>query len=362
MNSGGPIKGRGAAGNPDNRFDSFSREDFDDGWGSLETVPNPDRRLIEDATRSVIVRNDSPDVPFSQSINPYRGCEHGCIYCFARPTHAYLGYSPGLDFETRLHFKPDAAARLREELARPGYRCEPIALGVNTDAYQPVERQLRITRGLLQVMAETRHPVSLITKSALVERDIDVLRDLAQDGLVEVMISLTTLDRELARRMEPRAAAPQRRLQVIERLSAAGIPVGVLAAPLIPFISDGELETLLGQAHQAGALEAGYVLLRLPLEVGGLFEDWLAQHYPDRRERVMNRIRDCRGGRVNDSRFGVRMRGEGVYAELLRKRFDRAHRQLGFRAMPALDCTRFSRPAGGAGGQLDLFGGPALRG
>jgi DNA repair photolyase len=354
------MKGRGAAGNPDNRFDTFSREAFDDGWDSLASVPSPDRRLIVDATRSVIVRNDSPDVPFRQSINPYRGCEHGCIYCFARPSHAYLGYSPGLDFETRLHYKPDAAERLREELARPGYSCEPIALGVNTDAYQPIERQLGINRGLLQVMLETRHPVSLITKSALVERDIDLLRDLAKDGLVEVMVSLTTLDLELARRMEPRAAAPHRRLQVIERLSESGVPVGVLTAPLIPFVNDQDLEALLRSARRAGAVDADYVLLRLPLEVGGLFEEWLAQHYPERRERVMNRIRDCRGGKVNDSRFGTRMRGEGIYARLLRSRFDKVYRDLGFRAMPGLECGLFAAPAD-SGGQLDLFGGPGSR-
>jgi len=354
--TGHPIKGRGALDNPDNRFDSHTREAVDDGWGSLGALENPARELVRDASRSVIARNDSPDVPFRQSINPYRGCEHGCVYCFARPTHAYLGYSPGLDFETRLHYKPDAAELLRRELAAPGYRCAPIALGVNTDAYQPLERQLGITRSVLEVLLATRHPLSIITKGALIERDLDLLRPLAEQGLVQVMVSLTTLDAPLARRMEPRAASPARRQQVIRTLSDAGIPVGVLMAPLIPFLNDHEIQPLLAAAREAGARQAGYVLLRLPHEVHGLFEDWLQAHYPQRAGRVMQRIRDCRNGRANDSRFGHRMRGEGVFADLIARRFRQAAQRLGFPGMPALRDDLFEPPAGAAT-QLELFAG-----
>jgi len=346
-------KGRGACSNPANRYEAHHVEAFDDGWGSSEDLPPLHRELVRDASRSVITRNDSPDAPFRQSINPYRGCEHGCIYCFARPTHAWLGHSPGLDFETRLHWKPDAAARLREELARPGYRCQPIALGINTDGWQPIERELGISRALLEVLCEARHPVSIVTKSALIERDIDLLAELARDGLVQVNVSLTTLDRRLARRMEPRAASPQRRLRVIERLAAEGIPVGVLVAPVIPFLNDSELETLLDAAHTAGAREADYILLRLPHEVGPLFDEWLAVHYPERRERVQGRIRDSRGGRLYDSRFGQRMTGEGPFAELIAARFRKHHRGLGFSGLPPLHCDRFRAPS--PSGQLGLF-------
>lgn len=349
-----PRKGRGALDNPDNRFDSRRHEAFDDGWGSLDRQPELARRLVADVARSVITRNNSPDVPFRQSINPYRGCEHGCIYCFARPSHAYLGYSPGLDFETHLHFKPEAAALLRDELADPAYRCEPIALGVNTDAYQPVERELNITRELLDVFIETRHPLSVITKGALIERDLDRLVDLASDNLVQVMVSLTTLDSELARRMEPRAASPSRRLRLVETLRSAGVPVGVLMAPMIPYLNDSELGGLLEAARSAGAQQADYVLLRLPLEVADLFEDWLKAHYPERAERVMNRIRDCRGGGRNDSRFGTRMRGEGVFAELISRRFHATVERLGFPGLPALRCDLF-RPPAVQHPQLDLF-------
>ncbi len=346
-------KGRGACSNPANRYATYRVEAFDDGWGSHEALEPLHRELVRDTSRSVITRNDSPDVPFHQSINPYRGCEHGCIYCFARPSHAWLGHSPGLDFETRLHWKPEAAARLREELARPGYRCQPIALGINTDGWQPIERELRISRSLLEVLCETRHPVSIVTKSALIERDIDLLAELARDGLVQVNVSLTTLDRPLARRMEPRAAAPQRRLRVIERLAAEGIPVGVLMAPVIPFLTDSELETLLDAAHAAGAREAGYILLRLPHEVAPLFDEWLAVHYPERRKRVLGRIRDSRGGRLYDSRFGQRMTGEGPFAELIAARFRKHHRALGFPGLPPLRCDRFRAPS--PSGQLSLF-------
>ncbi|RMG32426.1 MAG: PA0069 family radical SAM protein [Gammaproteobacteria bacterium] len=347
-------KGRGALSNPANRFEHMSREPCDDGWGSREELPPPARHLVRDHSRSVIARNDSPDVPFDRSINPYRGCEHGCIYCFARPSHAWLGHSPGLEFETHLHYKPDAAERLREALARPGYRCQPIALGTNTDAYQPLERELSITRRLLEVLLETRHPVSLITKSALIERDLDLLRALAAERLVEVRISLTTLDRGLARRMEPRAAAPQRRLQTIERLAAAGIPVGVLVAPVIPFLNDSEMEQLLEAARAMGAAQAGYVMLRLPREVAPLFDEWLAAHYPARRQRVLSHIRACRGGALNDGRFGSRMRGEGPVAELIAARFRACCRRLDFPGLPPLDGSRF-RPPAAAGGELPLF-------
>lgn len=350
-----PIKGRGALDNPDNRFDTFTREAVDDGWGSLEDAGSPVRELIQDSTRSIIVRNQSPDVPFSQSINPYRGCEHGCVYCFARPTHAYLGYSPGLDFETCLHYKPDAAQRLREALAAPGYQCEPIALGVNTDAYQPIERKLRITREILEVMVDVNHPVSIITKGALIERDVDLLAELAGKGLVQVMVSLTTLDPLLARRMEPRAAAPARRLAVIETLQQAGVPVGVLLAPMIPYLNDSELSELLERAREAGAQHAEYILLRLPHEVAGLFEDWLHAHYPNQAQRVLNRIRDCRDGKLNDSRFGQRMRGEGVFADLISRRFHLAMKKLEFPGMPKLQCGHFRAPAA-SNAQLDLFG------
>jgi DNA repair photolyase len=350
-----PLKGRGATGNPDNRFDACTVEAVDDGWGSLDAPAEPLRTEVQaDSARSVISYNQSPDIPFDRSINPYRGCEHGCVYCFARPTHAYLGLSPGLDFESRLFYKRNAAARLREELARPGYRPAPVALGINTDAYQPLERRLRVTRDILEVLAECGHPVTLVTKSALIERDLDILADLAARGLVQVMVSITTLERELARRMEPRAAAPQRRLQVIERLRAAGVPTGVLVAPLIPVLTDAELETLLQAARDAGALAAGYVLLRLPHEVHALFEDWLAAHYPLAAAHVMNRLRDCRGGRAYDARFGTRMRGEGIYADLIAQRFRTACRSLGFGEMPGLECGHF-RPPAAHRDQLPLF-------
>lgn len=338
-------RGRAAALNPDNRYARSRREDFDDGWErDDEPAPTAATEWLIDASRSVIARNQSPDVPFDRSINPYRGCEHGCIYCFARPTHAWLDLSPGLDFETRIHYKPDAARLLRAELARPGYRCAPIALGINTDAYQPGERRFGLTRSLLEVLLEHRHPVSIVTKSALIERDLDLLAELARANLVEVAISLTTRDRQLARRMEPRAAAPERRLETLRRLRHAGIPTSVLVAPVIPFLNDDELEDLLAAARAADALDAGYVLLRLPLEVAPLFEDWLNRHYPLKAERIMKRMRDCRGGANYDSRFGLRMRGEGVYADLLRARFRRAHGRLGFQPSPPLDCEVFRVP------------------
>jgi DNA repair photolyase len=348
-----PIKGRGALDNPDNRFESLSREPIDDGWGSLEAPENPSVELIRDSSRTIIARNQSPDVPFDQSINPYRGCEHGCIYCFARPTHAYLGYSAGLDFETRLLYKPDAAKLLRAELGRKSYRCAPIGLGTNTDAYQPLERRLGITRQLLEVFLELRHPVSVLTKSSLIERDLDLLAQLAENNLVRVVISLTTLDRELSRLLEPRAASPQRRLEVIRNLTEAGISTTILMAPVIPFLNDQEIEDLLGRARDAGAEKAGYVLLRLPHEVEGLFSDWLDAHYPEKAQRILNRIRDSRGGRAYDSRFGSRMKGEGVFADLIQRRFHKACNMVGFPGTTELDCSGFRKPATSA--QMKLF-------
>jgi len=341
--SGRVIKGRGTHGNPANRFHERHREAFDDGWDSAQPDSGkPTTELLKDTSRSVIVYNQSPDLPFDRSINPYRGCEHGCAYCYARPSHAYLDCSPGLDFETRIFHKPGAADLLRKELAKPGYACAPIALGVNTDAYQPVERELKITRAILEVLLEYRHPVSIVTKSALVERDLDLLREMAAQKLVHVMISVTSLDKTLARTLEPRAAAPQRRLQTIETLRAAGIPVGVLVAPVIPVLNDWEIERILQAVSDAGALTAGYVMLRLPREVKQLFQDWLQCHAPLKADHVMNRIRDIRGGRENDSRFGVRMRGSGVYADLVSKRFHAAFSRLAFAGLPEFDCGRFS--------------------
>ncbi len=348
----GARKGRGATGNPDVRYAEHAREAFDDGWGTLKGEPEPvPTRLLVDRARRVIARNDSPDVPFEQSVNPYRGCEHGCVYCFARPTHAYLGHSPGLDFETLIYHKPDAPERLREELARPGYRCRPIALGINTDAYQPVERRTGLTRRIVEVLLDACHPFTIVTKSALVERDLDLLAEAARQDLVHVMISLTTLDDDLARRLEPRAARPARRLRAMERLAEAGVPCGVLVAPVIPVLTDPELERLLGAAREHGARAAGYVLLRLPLELEELVEDWLDHHRPGMKDHVLNRLREAHGGRLYDARHGHRMRGAGPYAELIRQRFRLAHKRLGLGELPPLDCGRFRAP----GGQLELF-------
>ena len=349
------TRGRGAPGNPPNRFEAYQRSPEDDGWGGLEGAePGPSTSLLADATRSLISYNRSPDVPFDRSINPYRGCEHGCVYCFARPSHAYLGYSAGLDFESRILFKPDAARLLRAELSKPSYRCRPLALGANTDAYQPAERRLGITRQLLQVLLEFRHPVTLITKSALVERDTDLLRELAADNLVQVVLSFSTLDPELARTLEPRATAPHRRLVTLERLSVAAIPCGVLAAPVIPGLTDHELETILERARGAGARFAGYVLLRLPLEVRPLFHDWLAVHRPERAAKVIAQMRDCRGGRDYDPDFGTRMEGTGVLARLIADRFRISSRRLGFLPPPELDAERLRVP-GRPSAQLSLF-------
>ena len=341
--AGFSIRGRGARGNLAGRFESQTTE-LDE--GVAETAPRPETELFAERSKTIISRNKSPDVGFDRSINPYKGCEHGCIYCYARPSHAYLDFSPGLDFETKIVHKPNAAELLQRELAHPGYRCAPIALGVNTDSYQPVEKQLRTTRALLKILLETRHPVAVVTKSALVERDLDVLSELARRNLTHVILSVTTLDEELKRRMEPRAASPRRRLLTIERLTQAGVPTGVMFAPVIPALNDHELETVLEASAAAGALWAGYTVLRLPNEVRPLFKDWLNEQYPLRSKHVMSRVRQIRGGRENDPSFGRRMRGQGLYAELLRQRFDRACRRHNLRGgrRPPLDSTQFRRP------------------
>jgi DNA repair photolyase len=357
-------KGRGAGLNPPNRFERSAREAFDDGWGTLEAafadLPPLPTTLTKDHAKSALAWNESPDIGFDRAVNPYRGCEHGCVYCYARPSHAYLGMSPGLDFETRLLFKPDVAALLEKELRRPGYVAKPIALGSNTDPYQPVERTLQLTRAVLEVLDRFDHPVTIVTKSAGVLRDIDILQRMAERNLVRVCLSVTTLDARLARIMEPRAAAPERRLAAIRHLSETGIPAAVLAAPMIPGVNDAELETILERAAAAGATSAGYVLLRLPLEIKQLFEDWLARHMPDRAARVLSLIRQTRGGALYDSRFGVRQKGTGAYAELLAQRFAVASRRLGLErrggGVGALDCSRFRVPEAATGAtQLALF-------
>jgi DNA repair photolyase len=347
-------RGRAARSNPPGRFERSVVQDVDDGWYREATPDSIATRVEPEAARSVISRNDSPDVPFEQSINPYRGCEHGCIYCYARPSHAYLGLSPGLDFETRLYFKRDAAARLREELARPGYVCSPIALGANTDPYQPVEQRLRVTRSLLEVLLEHRHPCTVVTKGVLVLRDLDLLAALAARRLTRVFVSITTLDPALKRTLEPRAAAPEARLRALRALHAAGVPVGVLVAPVIPAVNDAELERIVELAAAAGASAAACMPLRLPHEVAGLFRDWLQAHLPERAAHVMALVRALRGGRDNDPRFGARMRGTGPYAELLARRFELACQRHGIarRADAELDRSAFRAPR--ASGQLDL--------
>ena len=338
-----PSAAGGARGNLPGRFE---RQTYEPDPGIAEMAPHPDTELIAELSKSIISRNNSPDVGFDRSINPYRGCEHGCIYCYARPSHAYLDFSPGLDFETKIVHKPNAADLLKRELARPRYECKPIALGVNTDCYQPFEKQLRSTRALLEILLEARHPVAIVTKSALVERDFDLLSEMAQMGLTHVILSITTLDEELKRRMEPRAASPRRRLATIERLTEAGIPAGVMFAPVIPALNDHELESILEASAKAGALWAGYTVLRLPNEVRPLFKDWLAEQYPLKAKHVMSRVRQIRGGKENDSSFGRRMRGQGLYADLLRQRFDHACRRHGLNGgrRPELDCALFRPP------------------
>ncbi|MDH1524162.1 MULTISPECIES: PA0069 family radical SAM protein [Achromobacter] len=382
------LRGRGAVTNVRHRFQRDDRVQVDDGWSAsglpadfIDSVPDnapdasdavrspvipilPDTRCAPPApkttvtaeeARKILSRNDSPDIPFDVAANPYRGCEHGCVYCYARPTHSYLGYSPGLDFETRLVAKANAVQALRAELSRPGYKPSPINIGSATDAYQPIERDWRLTRGMLELMLETRHPVTIVTKNALVARDLDLLAALAQQNLVVVYISITTLDAGMARTLEPRAAAPWRRLEAVRSLTDAGVPVGVLVAPVIPFINDESMEHILQEAKAAGAHYASYTVLRMPWEVKTLFEDWLNAHYPDRAQRVLHRIEDLRNGRRNDPNFGSRMRGTGIWADLLRQRFAVATRKLGLnRTRLSLDCSRFAPPVG-PGASASLF-------
>lgn len=350
-------KGRGALDNPDIRFEAWRREAADDGWGNLdEPVADLQTTLAPDQARRVIAWNQSPDVPFDRSINPYRGCEHGCIYCFARPDHARIGLSPGQDFESQLFYKANAAERLERELRRSQYRPAAMALGANTDPYQPAERDARITRSILAVLADYRHPVTIVTKGSLIERDLDLLGELARYDAVSVMVSVTSLDRHLKRHLEPRAAAPQRRLQTIERLTAAGIPCGTLIAPVIPALTDHEVEQLIAAAAEAGARTAGYVLLRLPREVQGLFADWLQHHYPDRAQRVMDRLAEFHDGVRYDAAFGQRMTGSGEWAELLAQRFRIACRRAGIdhRRRLTPSSAAFRRPPR-SGDQGNLF-------
>ena len=341
------IKGRGAASNPEGRFESIARTREDDGWyREDEPAPRPDTVVTEERARSIISRNDSPDIHFEQSINPYRGCEHGCIYCYARPSHGYLNLSAGIDFETKLFAKTNAAELLRKELAKPGYVCTPINLGANTDPYQPIERRYKITRSILEVLAEHKHPCTIITKNALIERDLDVLVPMAREHLVHAFVSVTSLDNRLASTLEPRASAPHRRLEAVAHLNEAGVPCGVMVAPIIPMVTDRYVEQILERAAAAGATSAGYTVLRLPYELKDLFREWLDLHVPERAEHVMSLIRQMRGGRDNDARFGSRMRGEGEFAELIRQRFRLACRRYGIgRGRDiALDMSRFAPP------------------
>ncbi len=351
------FKGRGTALNPKVRFERESREAFDDGWDNFDEIVPPKTSLLRDASRSVLARNDSPDLGFDRSVNPYRGCEHGCVYCFARPSHAFLGLSPGLDFETKIVFKPEAAALLEKEFLKPGYVAQPLVLGSNTDPYQPVERTLKLTRAVLEVLERFSHPVVIVTKSAGVERDADILARMAAKNLAKVFLSVTTLDPKLARAMEPRAASPARRLAAIAGLKAAGVPVGVFASPMIPGLNDAELEAILEAAAKAGAGWASSILLRLPHELGDLFTNWLNVHFPERAKHVLSLIRQVRGGSLNDAKFHARFAGSGPYAELLTRRFMRAAKQFGLNTEKlALETTLFARPHGGPGAaQLSLF-------
>ena len=349
--------GRGAVSNPEGRFEATRAEVVDDGWGSLdEELPPLATTVQPEPARTIISRNKSPDIAFDQSINPYRGCEHGCIYCYARPSHAYLNLSPGLDFETRLFYKADAAALLERELCAPSYRCSPITIGANTDPYQPIEREYRVTRSIIEVLAKYRHPFSIITKSALIERDLDLLAPLARDKLVAVFVSVTTLSNELKRTLEPRTASPAARLRAIRSLSAAGIHTGVMVAPVIPVLTDWELERILEASAQAGAHAAGYVLLRLPYELKDLFREWLDHNEPLKAAHVMSRLQAMRGGRDNDPRWGHRQRGEGEYAVLLEKRFKAACSRYGLNSGErfAHDVALFRQP-GGSSQQLSLL-------
>ena len=348
-------RGRGAGLNPSGRFEPQEREVLDDGWQTFETLEPFKTEVQVERPRAIITRNDSPDIPFDRSINPYRGCEHGCIYCFARPTHAYMGLSPGLDFESKLFAKPDAAKLLERELSKPGYKPRTIALGTNTDPYQPIEKEWRIMRQILEVLAAANHPVAIVTKSALIMRDIDILAKMAEKGLAKASLSVTTMDRKLARLMEPRASTPTKRLEAIRAMSEAGIPTAVMASPMIPALNDHELERILDAGAAAGAKEASYVLLRLPLEVSPLFRDWLLRHYPDRYRHVMSLVRSMRGGKDYDAEFGKRMKGSGPYAWQISRRFELAAKKYGLtRRTIGLNSDLFVPPSG-HGVQLSLL-------
>ena len=348
-------RGRGAQSNASGRYEPLARIAFDDGWRSLDELPPFKTQVTVDATRKIITRNDSPDIGFDRSINPYRGCEHGCVYCFARPTHAYLGLSPGLDFESKLFVKPEAAELLEKELSAPGYEPKVIAIGTNTDPYQPIERRYKVMRRILEVLDRAGHPVGIVTKSALVLRDLDILARMAERKLVKVALSVTTLDPELARKMEPRAATPMRRLETLRRLAQVGVPATVMVAPVIPALNDMEIERILDAAAAAGAKEAGYVLLRLPLEVRDLFREWLRANFPHRDEHVFKLIRDMRAGKDYDATFGKRMKGTGPYAWMIGRRFEMACEKLGLNAAKSTLSTAHFRAPKPATEQLSLF-------
>lgn len=349
------MRGRAAGINPTGRFETTSRHLFDDGWQTLDELPPFKTEVTAEAPRTIVARNESPDLPFDRSINPYRGCEHGCVYCFARPTHSYMGLSAGLDFESKLFAKPGAAKLLRKELAAPGYEVKSMAMGTNTDPYQPIEKQWRVTRDILEVLEETNHPVGIVTKSALITRDIDILSRMASKGLARVAISVTSLDRKLSRAMEPRAATPALRLDTIRQLSDAGIPTSVMVAPVIPALTDHEMERILDAAKANGAQDASYILLRLPHEVSGLFKEWLLRHYPDRYTHVMSLMRSMRGGKDYQAEWGTRMRGVGPYAWQVGRRFDLATRKIGLKSMRmSLRSDLFTAPTP-QGAQLSLF-------
>jgi len=350
----GRRHGRGAQTNRSGRFEPRAYEPVDDGWDSLAELEALQTEVQEVPARRIITKNQSPDIGFDRSINPYRGCEHGCIYCFARPTHAFLGLSPGLDFETKLFAKTNAAQALERELAEPKYRPRMIAIGSNTDPYQPIERRYRIMRRILEVLSAANHPVGIVTKSALVLRDLDILQSMAERGLVKVALSVTTLDLKLARAMEPRASTPEKRIEAVEKLSAAGVPTSVMVAPVIPGLTDAEIERILERAAAAGAAEAGYVLLRLPLEIGDLFTEWLQANCPDRANRVLSLMRQSRGGKLYDSKWGERMEGDGPYAWMIGRRFQMAAERLGLNGRQELRTDLFTPPAR-AGQQLNLL-------
>lgn len=348
-------KGRGAVSNVSGRFEALSKEPAQDGWLGEDAAPRLKTTVTEEVAKHILTRNKSPDIPFDRSINAYRGCEHGCIYCFARPSHAFMGLSPGLDFESQLFVKPNAAELLRQEISRKGYVPRPIAMGTNTDPYQPLEKERRVTREILKVLLECEHPVTLLTKSRLIVRDLDLLAPLADRGLLKAGLSVTTLDHKLARKMEPRASTPQRRLDAIRLLSEAGVPTNVMFAPVIPGLNDHEMEAVLSAGAHAGAREAAFILLRLPLELTTLFEEWLETHYPDRKAKVLNRLKEMRGGRFNDPRFRHRMKGSGIEADLMKQRFDNLCKRLRLNQQRTVLDNSLFRPPVLEGGQYSLL-------